>query len=182
MGLLMNFKTFYLSEMPHVKSQTMVGDNKYFSDRLKEFDEWLSKEKYEDRFSKNNIEYFLYKTPTGYIWLIKNKNKTIGYCGTRWLDKDFHNFMIMSTFYIDQKYRNQKIATNLYEHLIEKYGGIISDIELSKNDKYGSYYIYKNLIKKYFGYVHDKKKLTKITDIDDVSEYDRIAISKKELE
>lgn len=171
----------YLLEMPHIKSETMVGSDKYFSKRLKEFDEWLSKENYEDHFSKNDIDYFLYKSKTGYIWLIKNKKQTIGYCGTRWLDKDFYNFMIMSTFYIELKYRNKNISTNLYEYLIEKYGGIISDIELSKNDSYGSYYVYKKLLKNYPGYSVDHKKLIKIKSIEDVSEYNRIAISKNEL-
>ena len=176
----MRFKEFYLTEMPTIK-KTTIGPNSEMDDKLLHRYEIYKDKKQIDSFKKDNIEYILFEYASP-LWFFLDKDTPVGFSGFRGLDEDFFNFVRLGTLYVTKKYRNKGIATNLYTYMIEKYGGIVSDYELSKNDKFGSFYVYEKLSKKYNVYESYYGELTKVTDFKTTNRHSHLIVSKKELE
>lgn len=178
----MKFKNFYLSEMPIIK-RTTIGPDSEMDEQLKELYEFFKNGKKSDSFKKDGIEYVLIEDSSS-LWFFLDDGIPVGFSGFRGLDEDYFNYVRLGTLYVTPKYRNRGIATTLYTYLVEKYGGIISDYELSKNKKYGSVYIYQKLLNSYNVYESYYRKLTKIKNIEDVKNVNRhsvLIVSKKEL-
>jgi GNAT superfamily N-acetyltransferase len=178
----MNFKQFYLTEMPVIK-KTTVGPDSEMDEKLKYRYELFKTETKKDTFKKDGIEYILFDGPSS-LWFFLDNETPIGFSGFRGLDDDYYNFVRLGTLYVTPKYRNKGIATELYKYLVEKYEGIVSDYELSKNNKFGSFYIYEKLLKifnVYESYYHDLKKIKSVDELKTVNRHSVLIVSKKEL-
>jgi hypothetical protein len=173
----MNFKSFYLSETPHFSdvepnSSNFTLHGRYNNSKNKKFKE-LKHDKFKilqtTSHSKNSLEWFVFLDGV----LVANISSEDG------LDSKFKFPQITLTI-VSPEFRNQHIASDFYNFLIQKYGGIISSKFLSKT---GGMLLWKSLIKKYNSYEYDEsKKLNPIKEIPAFGDSStRLIISKKEL-
>lgn len=175
----MRFKQFLL-EMPQYKKET-IPDKKEMENVLKDRYDFFKNDKVIDSFKYDGFLFELIQGNSS-LWFIIKDGIPVGFSGFRGLDEDIYNFVQVGSLYISKEYRNKGLSTKLYEYMIEKYGGIISDYELSKNDKFGSYYIYEKLLKKYFGYEKYYENIKRIKTLSvDTNRHSKIIISKKEI-
>lgn len=178
----MRFKTFYLKEMPqytdsytNASNYTIHGRyNKAIQDK-KKFKE-LIYDKYKilrtTGYTKNSFEWFVFIDDV----LVANFSSELG------LDK-VYKFPQITLALVSPEYRNKKIASDIYEYLLNYYGGVISSKHLSVD---GGKLLWKSLVSKNnaYEYFPDNKenKITRIKEMPNKSDSEsRIIISKKEL-
>lgn len=174
----MNFKTFYLTEMPMYSDEPVQSSNFVINGRYnkaksdkKKFKEMFYK-KYKilqtTNYTKSSLEWFVFINDE----LVANFSSDFG------LDKKL-KFPIITLSLVSPEHMKQNIATEFYNYLIEKYGGVISSRFLSKD---GGMLLWNSLIKKFNSYkLTSDNKIEKINSMPESDDTTRFIISKKDL-
>ena len=178
----MRFKEFYLTEMPmytgsydrasnsaiHGRYQKAINNKKKFKE--------IKYDKYKilktTNYTKDSLEWFVFIDDE----LVANFSSELG------LDKTY-KFPQITLALVSPDHRNKRIASDIYEYLLNYYGGVISSKHLSED---GGKLLWKSLISKHHSYEYfpDNKvdKIKKINAIPEKGDSEsRIIISKKEL-
>lgn len=124
----------------------------------------MSEREFDDNIRQDYIvkEYFenLYEKKNNILLIVKDDNKAIGYAYCKIIEVDdgpqIHDIALLDGIYVNEEYRNKKIATNLIEKCkewVKETGAKALDLNvLEKNEKAIS--LYKNI-----GFCEFEKKM-----------------------
>lgn len=176
----MRFKQFLL-EMPMINNVETKED--------REFDEVLNNSRLAYRtpikiIQLTNMVVGIYKsgmdvTFVGYVNKNINNGNAIMFCETV-IDNKF-NYPLICYTEVKHSYKNKGLTTSMYEFIIDTYGGLISDDNISKLMEK----VYSKLINKYNSYIINPlfKIIRKIkNDIKFDSSEECIMLSKEEMD
>lgn len=175
----MNFKTFYLTEMPSINKSNSgwsespdhwfgIQDRYKLTKLVKEYKIGNTVYQIRQNKSKNILDVYCVSSE-----LLYGNSKIIGVLQLNKLDTDDSiklkrlKYPKISWVAVRPEYRNKGIASGLYISAIDYFGGIVSDSSLTKRaDGSGSLNIWKSLQKSKYVYAFDGDNFKELDSYD----------------